>query len=256
MSKITTIVCGSNSAFALDIKGKAYCWGANPQSQLGYRSIERHHHLSIVPTPLRIRKKIQYIGCGNDHAFAIDDKDQVWAWGSNGHGQTGTRIQRDGVDANVVRIPTKVPNLTRPDDKVIQITGGGFHTIAITEAGTCLTFGRCDNNQMGINPSTLADKDVAFNDSGNRAAQLVPLPVPNVTGAQYAAAGTDHNIVIDGQDEAFSWGFSTNYQTGQGQTDDVLAPTKLENTAVRNKAITWAGCGGQYSIIAGPDQNS
>ena len=109
---------------------------------------------------------------------------------------------------------------------------------------------------MGIDPSTLADKDVAFNDSGNRAAQLVPLPVPNVTGAQFAAAGTDHNIVINGQEEAFSWGFSTNYQTGQGQTDDVLAPTKLENTAVRGKEITWAGCGGQYSIIAGPDSNS
>lgn len=256
LSKITTVVCGSNSAFALDVNGKAYCWGANPQSQLGYRSIERHHYTSIVPTPLRMgRKKIRYIACGNDHSFAVDDKDQVWAWGLNGHGQTGTRIHREGADANVVRIPTKVPSLTREDDRVIQIAGGGFHTVAITEKGSCLTFGRCDNNQLGIDPSTLADENVAFNDSGNRAAQLVPLPVPNVTGAQFAAAGTDHNIVINGNDEAFSWGFSTNYQTGQGHGDDVLAPTKLENTAVRGKRITWAGCGGQYSIVAGPAED-
>ena len=198
------------------------------------------------------RKKISYIACGNDHAFAIDDKDQVWAWGLNGHGQTGIRIQRDGNDANIVRVPTKVPSLTRPNDKVVQMAGGGFHTVAITANGSCLTLGRCDNNQMGIDPATLTEDQVAINDSGKRAAQLAPLQIPNVTSAKFAAAGTDHNIVINGNDEPYSWGFSTNYQTGQGHQDDVTVPTKIENTAVRGKHITWAGCGGQYSIVAGP----
>ena len=253
LSKIKSVVCGSNSAFALDINGHAYCWGANAQSQLGYRAIERHQPDTIIPTPLRMgRKKICYIACGNDHAFAIDNKDQVWAWGLNGHGQTGTHIQKEGSSANIVHVPTKVPDLTRPNDKVIEIAGGGFHTVAVTENGTCLTFGRCDNNQMGIDPATLTEDQVRYNDSGKRAAQTVPLPIPNVTGAKFAAAGTDHSIVISGDDEAYSWGFSTNYQTGQGKTDDVLVPTKLENTAVRGKKITWAGCGGQFSIIAGP----
>ena len=46
-----------------------------------------------------------------------------------------------------------------------------------------------------------------------------------------------------------SWGFSANYQTGQGTTDDVETPERIENTAIKDRKITWAGAGGQYSMV-------
>ena len=55
---------------------------------------------------------------------------------------------------------------------------------------------------------------------------------------------------IDKDGKAFSWGFSANYQTGQGTDDDISAPTRIENTAVREIKLVWAGAGGQYSIVA------
>ncbi|KAK5637535.1 hypothetical protein RRF57_013250 [Xylaria bambusicola] len=48
----------------------------------------------------------------------------------------------------------------------------------------------------------------------------------------------------------YSWGFSANYQTGQGTTDDIEVPTVIDNSAIRDREIVWAGAGGQYSIVA------
>jgi regulator of chromosome condensation len=66
------------------------------------------------------------------------------------------------------------------------------------------------------------------------------------------AAGTDNSFAITADGKAYSWGFSENYQTGQGVTDDVEVPTLVDNTAVRGKRLTYAGAGGQFSVLAGP----
>lgn len=53
----------------------------------------------------------------------------------------------------------------------------------------------------------------------------------------------------------YSWGFSANYQTGQGTIDDIETPTRIDNSAVRDRHITWAGAGGQYGIVAAPQND-
>ena len=100
--------------------------------------------------------------------------------------------------------------------------------------------------------STVPEDDIIFDSKGEPGIVIEPTMVPQVTGTKFVAAGTDHNIALNGSDESFSWGFSLMYQTGQGVTDEVKMPTKIENTAVRGKKITWAGAGGQYSMLAGP----
>lgn len=65
------------------------------------------------------------------------------------------------------------------------------------------------------------------------------------------AAGTDNSFAISKDGKAYSWGFSSNYQTGQGTIDDIHVPTFIDNTATRDKKIIAAGAGGQYSILIG-----
>ena len=77
-----------------------------------------------------------------------------------------------------------------------------------------------------------------------------PTPIPNLKDIVTGACGPDHSIVIDKNGKAYSWGFSANYQTGQGTDDDIDVPTMIDNTAVRETKLTWAGCGGQYSVLA------
>ena len=66
------------------------------------------------------------------------------------------------------------------------------------------------------------------------------------------AAGIDNTFAITQDGEAYSWGFSANYRTGLGTEDPVTEATIIENTAVKGKRLTFAACGGQFSVLAGP----
>lgn len=70
------------------------------------------------------------------------------------------------------------------------------------------------------------------------------------------AAGTDHSLAISTDGKAYSWGFSSNYQTGQGVLDDIHTPTHIDNTAIRGKKLVGAGAGGQFSLLTGKSDSS
>lgn len=65
------------------------------------------------------------------------------------------------------------------------------------------------------------------------------------------AAGTDNSFAVTSSGKVYSWGFSSNYQTGQGTIDDIHTPTLIDNTAIRDKKIVAAGAGGQFSVLVG-----
>lgn len=73
--------------------------------------------------------------------------------------------------------------------------------------------------------------------------------IPDHNDIVTVAAGTDNSFAIASDGKVFSWGFSGNYQTGQGTTDDIHTPTVIDNTAIRGKQIIGAGAGGQYSAL-------
>jgi regulator of chromosome condensation len=70
--------------------------------------------------------------------------------------------------------------------------------------------------------------------------------------AVFVAAGIDDSIALTENGDAYSWGFSSDYRTGQGTTETVDVPTQIQNTALVGKKITFAGCGGQFGVLAGP----
>ena len=257
LKKIVSIATGSNHAMALSQSGEVFIWGCGEQSQLGHHINERHDvegKASLVPSPLRTgRRKYKGIFSGNDHCFAIDTKGQVWSWGLNSFGQSGLRAGAGGNGATVF-VPTVIKSLSNLDDPVKMLCGGQHHSLAVTEGGRCLAFGRLDGLQLGLDTKTLKKDDLIFDDHEPPRPRILiePQPIPNLGSVVYAASGVDHSIVINTAGQAFSWGISVTYQTGLGTTNDVEYPTRIENTAVRDKKLTWVGCGGQFSVLAGP----
>ena len=73
-----------------------------------------------------------------------------------------------------------------------------------------LVWGRLDGFQLGLQISSLPEKDL-IRDSAKRPRILkVPTQVPNIN-AVYAAAGTDHCVAVAKNGKAYAWGFSENY---------------------------------------------
>lgn len=71
----------------------------------------------------------------------------------------------------------------------------------------------------------------------------------DASGVVSVTAGSDNSFAVTGKGKVYSWGFSSNYQTGQGTIDDIHTPTIIDNTAIREKKIIYAGAGGQYSVL-------
>ena len=214
--------------------------------------MERKQKESLTPSLLRLRgKNIRYVACGADHSFAIDGKEQVWSWGVNAFGGTGI-YEGAGEDNASVIAPAVVKNLKLENDTITHLAAGTHHSLASTANGQCLVWGRSDGSQTGVDVSSLADDQVIRDSRGQARILVRPTQVPGIQGCTFVAAGTDHSIALDKTGKAFTWGFSANYQTGQGTDEDIDAATMLNNTAVRDRHINWAGAGGQYSVITSP----
>lgn len=92
-------------------------------------------------------KKVKDIFCGNHHSFLINDKDQVFAWGLNNHGQLGIANKFN------TSVPTRVKELDpspADNDCVVMLAGGEHHSIALTKLGAVYTWGRNDEGQVGL----------------------------------------------------------------------------------------------------------
>ncbi|KAI9820348.1 MAG: Regulator of chromosome condensation [Pycnora praestabilis] len=249
VKKIVHIETGANHVLALTEKGAVFAWGSGQQNQLGRRVVERTRMNGLVPREFGLpRNKVALVGCGSYHSFAMDKTGKVWAWGLNNFGETGVN-DGAGEDGAVVLAPTVVKSLSKHE--IVQIKGGSHHSIAVTKEGECLVWGRVDGFQMGIKQDGLPKEDVIYDEKMNPRILKTPTSVPGLA-VKFATAGSDTSIAITTEGQVYSWGFSANYQTGQGTDDDVEVATLIDNTAVRGKKLNWAGAGGQFSIFTAP----
>ncbi|PVH86224.1 RCC1/BLIP-II [Cadophora sp. DSE1049] len=246
LKNIVSLAAGNNHMLALDNKGNVFAWGTGEQDQLGRRVIKRTRSGALTPCRVAL-SKMKRIACGAYHCFAIDERGLVYAWGSNNFGQTGLV---DGIgqgDATVLK-PSIIEAL-RPY-KIREIQGGEHHSIACTEDGELLIWGRCDDGQAGVKLDEQPRDKCVFDDR-NRPRILKPTVIPGIHAVS-VAAGIDDSFAITLEGKAYSWGFSANYRTGQGTEDPVMEATLISQGGAKDKKLTFVGCGGQFSVLAGP----
>ncbi|KAI1472215.1 RCC1/BLIP-II [Daldinia caldariorum] len=251
LKNITKLACGANHVLALDLSGKVFTWGSGGQFQLGRKPVSRLSGPSagLNPQPCGKFTKRHHavdVSAGSYHSFYVDNEDQIWAWGLNNYSQTGLR-EHTGEDEAMILHPKLVESLQ--DHKVTQIEGGLHHSVACTSEGKLLTWGRVDGHQIGQPSNVYNDDNTIFDDEKKPRILLQPTAIDGIN-ATFIATGSDTSFVINNEGKVYSWGFSANYQTGQGSTDDVEVPTLIDNSAIRDRRIVWAGAGGQYSVVA------
>ncbi|KAI8692542.1 hypothetical protein NCS56_00011200 [Fusarium sp. Ph1] len=251
INNITQITCGANHILALDSSGKVWGWGSHEQNQLGRRLFGRHtEHLK--PRLVEVcRGKAKYIASGEYHAFAIDHKDDVWAWGLNSFGEAGY-ADGAGSDSALLPYPMKIRDLCGRG--VTLIDGGAHHSAAVTATGECLVWGRIDGGQLGISftPAQLQDPELIRHDERNKPRIcLRPTQVPHVGKMVHVACGTDHTIFINKMWKAYATGINSSGQLGLGSDDDVDVAREVRSKDLKGTRLSWAGAGGQFSVVAG-----
>ncbi|KAJ5802959.1 uncharacterized protein N7503_005409 [Penicillium pulvis] len=248
---VVKIVAGAQHVLALTSKGTVFSWGCDEQNQLGRCRASRHHQPHpLDPELCALPTGIRDVGAGLYHSFAIHKTDDVYAWGSNNFGQTGVMTSAGQNDA-IVAYPNKVPGL-RKHAPLVSISGGKDHSMAITEHGECLIWGRIDNKALGIALEDMPQADVICDTYGRPRILKRPNLLPGLEDKIiFGTAGTDHSFVITESGKAYSWGFNAQSQAGQPGLDEVERPTLLHSKYLEGKQLVSAAAGGQFSIVFG-----
>ncbi|KAJ2897088.1 Regulator of chromosome condensation/beta-lactamase-inhibitor protein II [Zalerion maritima] len=281
---IVSISVGTDHVLALTSTSQLYAWGVGEQSQFGRRLRLRSDFATVssAPMPRRVElfRRAPRMGfSGPYHAFAIDERDNVWSWGLNSYGQTGD-VSTVGTTESASFNPSTIPSLR--GKRVIMVAGGGHHSVAVTESGEAYVWGRMDGGQLGIKftAEELNDQELIVKDGrGKPRICLQPTLVrieeeeesrlgrgrgaaasKTATNSKWhqppkfvhASCSAESTILLTDKGVAYGTGFNTMGQLGLGHEVDVEVFTRLKTKSVRSKKLVWAGCGGQFSILAYP----
>lgn len=249
--KFTSVVAGNNHLLVLTSQGGLYAWGAGEQGQLGRRVLERRKIHGTVPEKIvlgtRTHKAVT-IGAGSYTSFAVDDKGELWAWGLNNMGQTGTGF-RGSQDAEV-SAPKRVVGLSKKElggeEHVIQIAGGEHHTLFLTSAGKVYACGRSDGGQLGLDKEDEAFKDAAFPDMLETPA-LITFPDSD-DPIVHISAGIHNNLAVSRAGALYAWGTGPQGELGIKDKTEVKTPEEVVRKEGGSWATVVASCGGQHSL--------
>lgn len=221
---IQDIICGRFHTVVLLRDGSVYSCGNNDFGQLG--------------RPFS-RKKLELVGsfgshtawqaqCGENHSVVVTTNGEVFSWGSNLHGQLGLSIQDEQISS-----PRIIKSLA-VSHKVIQVSCGLQHTLALVETGQVYSFGQNKYGQLGI----------GYLSDGKSGPCLVS-SIESLPIAQIAAGGY-HSMALTKSGSIFSWGRNRFGQLGVGNMVDQVYPSLIK--ALKQQKVKYLCCGEEYSV--------
>lgn len=252
--RFVDVMAGNDHVVVLTTHGNIYTWGTGERGQLGRKVLERHKLTATTPERIVIgarTNKALYVGAGSYTSFAVDIAGNVWGWGANSTGQTGTGLN-EGEDREV-QVPKKVVGLSMTelggsDEAVIQIAGGDDHTLFLTSHGRVFACGLSIGGQLGLADDDEAFRERAFPDFLVKPA-LVTFPGDSEDDPVIQiSAGTRTSMAITQSGALYMWGEGSQSELGAGQEVEMLKTP----TAIVRKDGSWAAimgsCGGQHAL--------
>ncbi|RUP47695.1 regulator of chromosome condensation 1/beta-lactamase-inhibitor protein II [Jimgerdemannia flammicorona] len=255
---VVDIVAGVDHALALTSTGDVYGWGNGQQNQLGRRIIERRKINGLNPERLGL-KHIKLIGSGSYHSFAVDVKDTIFVWGLNNFRQSGLSDEEGGLD-DIISTPTPISSL-QGKGIVRQVAGGEHHSLVLFESGEVYAFGRADSSQLGLPkqlldqptpaaaPSSSMDVDGSSVSTQHKRAVSTPTPIPNLPPVVAISVGSNHNLALTRDGDAYAWGFGETHALGNGEDKDEECPIKVTGQKLEGFTVLQVSAGGQHSVL-------
>jgi alpha-tubulin suppressor-like RCC1 family protein len=210
LASIRAIAAGGGQAFAIRRDGVVFAWGNNRDGQLGLGSAASGGYvLSPRAVGALARLNVTAIAVGWFHTVALLADGSLRTFGASNVGQAGSPSGVDGFDA--------FPAPIRPAgvDSVTAVAAGQYHTLALRQDGSALSWGNASEGRLG--------------DGSSGRSQSSSLPgLVGATGIVAIAAGERHSLVIvrDGTVGCFGSNFLGQCGRSQGFTE-IIQPTSV-----------------------------
>ena len=155
----------------------------------------------------------------------------VFTWGAGYHGQLGRNFERGK------KKYTTVPKIIYLNVAIRQISCGGLHTAAVTDAGTVYTWGDARAYQLGYAPHGFTN-------------QPTPALVESLESHVFitqVACGQTHTVALTDKGNIITWGSSKYGQCGHNDRQIVKNPKKVRIDDPSLKFIDIS-CGDKHTV--------
>jgi alpha-tubulin suppressor-like RCC1 family protein len=192
---------GTTFSLALDEAGHAWAWGGNGCGQLGDGT--RDARSAPVPVTMPAGVAFTVLAAGGDHALALDQNGNAWAWGCNDDRQLGNDSDIDRWEPVPVHMPATVT--------FVGVAAAGSYSLAVDASGGAWDWGR-----------TYRDRDTP-----TLYGTAVPIDIPE--GAHLVGVSTtgNHALALDADGIAWAWGDNMFGQLGDGSFSFSSSPVRV-----------------------------
>ena len=210
------IAAGGRGSAALTSNGELWCWGDNPNGQVG------NGNTTNQGSPVQIGSDTNWkeLNCGRNHKLAIKTNGTLWAWGQNSSSQLGdgTSTQRTS--------PVQIGSVTTWKMAV----GGQNHSLALRTNGTLWSWGANNDGVTGLgntNPSPTSS----------------PTQIGTATDWAFVAAGNTFSFAIKTNGTLWAWGRNGSGQLGRGNTTTPQTTPVQIGSLTNWKLVSASGVG-------------
>jgi alpha-tubulin suppressor-like RCC1 family protein len=173
--------------------------------------------------------KIVSIDGSYSHGIALAaDRSTIFTWGYDAEGQLG-----NGVDGDAI-VPTPVVTRAQLDGSYIkQVTGGGYHSMALTENGRIYAWGYNGHCEIGVGDTANKSLPVEVTTAGT------PMEGRTIVSI---GAGRFHSLAVDDTGRVYAWGLNDEGQLGDGSTITRCRPVAVSvaGTPLQGKRVVTA----------------
>lgn len=209
LTGIIAIAASDYSSFALRSDGTVLSWGFAGYGQLGTGNSYESYPARVRDTNGKSITKIHSIDVSSGgHALAVTQSGRIISWGGNYAGQLGIGVVDDNVRGGVYALASQ--NI--PQENIVQIAAGSYHSLAISTNGSLMAWGSNAGGVLG--DGTTVDKYYPT---------LINYPEKTLE----IAAGSYHSLMLTASGKVLSWGNNWNSQLGNGTTSSSYTPTPV-----------------------------
>jgi alpha-tubulin suppressor-like RCC1 family protein len=191
--RFTAVSVGGAHACALNLEGRAFCWGNDRFGQLGdNRKINSSTPIPVVGPDGQEARALRFsaISAGWAHTCAVEQlSGRAYCWGNNAQGQLGTNDVTD----------SEVPRLVDGALSFVKIAADSTHSCGVTTTQALYCWGSNAQGQL----------------SGSSSESLTPVLI----GSGYAdvTAGADFTCALSTGGEIRCFGSNSHGQLGRGE---------------------------------------
>ncbi|KAI7861881.1 regulator of chromosome condensation 1/beta-lactamase-inhibitor protein II [Spinellus fusiger] len=209
--KIIDAAVGRSHTILVTESGQLYAAGENKCGQLGLSDLK--NYLSFHKIVSLSREKITQVACGSNFTLALNDKGEVYAFGSQEYGQLGNGTNGEYLKSagRLLSSPQIRPCIINAlkNKTITSLACGTNHSLALDNEGFVYSWGFGGYGRLGHNEQ----KDLYVPTAITAFAGHSP-----VTRASAIACGTTCSMALDGLHQLLLWGkwkLSGSGSTGQ-----------------------------------------